>query len=195
MAKKRILIVDDAELLREGLREWLIADGFDVEAASTGKEAIDKVNSSKFDIAILDLKLPDIDGLQLYEYIKKIDPKIAGIMITGYPSQETEEKAKKLGLADFLPKPFDLDGLEKVIDHVIAEADRNHSWEALQLVSFRLCDRSYQCKTCPFFQSIQDRLLQQISVAMSESDAAKYMQLPGPERLCRFAAAKFAPRK
>jgi CheY-like chemotaxis protein len=113
--KSKILIVEDEAVVRESLRDWLIENGYDVECVETGEEALERVENEGFGVIVLDLRLPGIDGLQVFEQAKKLKPETKGIMITAYPSRETQEKAQRLGLLDYLAKPFKVDMLEEII--------------------------------------------------------------------------------
>ena len=113
--KGKILIVEDEAVVRESVRDWLIENGYDVECVETGEEALERIEKEGFGVIVLDLRLPGIDGLQVFEQAKKLKPETKGIMITAYPSKETQEKAQRLGLLDYLAKPFKVDELEEII--------------------------------------------------------------------------------
>lgn len=112
---KPILIVDDEAITRDALRDWLTDGGYQVETAAEGGKALEAIAEQDFGFVILDLKLPGKDGIEVLREAKKKRPKLKGIIITAYPSVETAVKATKEGAIDYLPKPFDLNQLEKVI--------------------------------------------------------------------------------
>lgn len=112
---KPILIVEDENALRESLRDWLVDGGYSVEVAKDGEEALRKVNGQDFGIVLLDLRLPDMDGIQVLREARKKRPGLKVVMITAYPSVNSAVTAIKEGAIDYLPKPFDLDDLEKLI--------------------------------------------------------------------------------
>jgi len=91
--KRKILLVEDETVLRESVRDWLIEDGYDIEVAEDGEEALEKIKKEKYGVIVLDLKLPGIDGLQLFEQAKELRPETKGVIITAYPSKETQQKA------------------------------------------------------------------------------------------------------
>ena len=195
--KRKILLVEDETVLRESLRDWLIDDGYDVEGVETGEEALDRIKKEEFGVIVLDLRLPGIDGLQVFEHVKELKTGTKGVIITAYPSKETREKAQRLGLLDYLAKPFKVEDLEKTIRGALGEAEekitgREHLWLELGAVSYRLCDRNYECGSCAFAQDIQDRF-GTISV-IGEDEVAKLKQLPGSQRLCRYASVHFAKK-
>jgi len=101
-----ILIVDDEQTMREACREVLASEGFLLREASSGEAALDEVHRQSFDLVILDLKMPRVDGLEVLRHLQKESPGTATVVITGYPSVDTAVEAMKVGAADFLPKPF-----------------------------------------------------------------------------------------
>ena len=112
---KPLLIVDDEPVMRESLRDWLTDSGYEVETAEDGEEALKTIAEKDFDVAILDLKLPGKDGIEVLKEARTKRPQLKGIIITAYPSIETAVGAMKEGAIDYLPKPFDLNQLEKLI--------------------------------------------------------------------------------
>jgi DNA-binding response OmpR family regulator len=116
---KPILIVEDEAIMRESLRDWLKDGGYEVETAEEGEEALEKIGGKEFGVAILDLRLPGKDGLEVLKEATAHDPKIKGIIITAYPSIETAVTAMKMGAVDYIVKPFTPDALEKAIQEVL----------------------------------------------------------------------------
>ncbi|MBM2824897.1 MAG: two component, sigma54 specific, transcriptional regulator, Fis family [Dehalococcoidales bacterium] len=196
--KRKILLVEDEAIVRESLRDWLIDDGYNVDVAKDGEEALKKIKEEEFRVIVLDLKLPGIDGLQLFEEAKELKPKTKGVIITAYPSKETREKAQRLGLLDYLPKPFKVEDLEKIISRALEELEKTklgteHLWLSLGAVSFRLCDRDYECGSCAFAQDIQDRF--GTIAVIGEDKVAGFRGLPGSQRPCRYASVHFVEKK
>ena len=116
---KPILIVEDEAIMRESLRDWLKDGGYEVETAEEGEEALGKIGAKEFSVAILDLRLPGKDGLEVLREATAQNPKIKGIIITAYPSVETAVTAMKMGAVDYIVKPFTPDALEKAIQEVL----------------------------------------------------------------------------
>jgi CheY-like chemotaxis protein len=112
---KPILIVEDENITREALRDWLTDGGYHVETAEEGEKALEAITERDFGIVILDLKLPGKDGIEVLKEAREKRPQLKGVIITAYPSVETAVKATKEGALDYLPKPFDLNQLEKLI--------------------------------------------------------------------------------
>ena len=111
----RILVVDDEEIvIRSCLR--ILADGdYEVDAVQDGLDALRKIEDSQYDVLILDIKMPKIDGLEVLRRGKEAHPDIDVIMITGLSDIETAVRSMKLGALDYLPKPFDPDELKMVV--------------------------------------------------------------------------------
>jgi DNA-binding response OmpR family regulator len=104
-APAKILIVDDDAGLREILSEILTEEGYNTQIAQTGKEAIEKCHKEPFDFALIDIKLPDVDGTQLLDLMKQF-PAMIKIMITGYPSLENAVQSLNSGADGYLVKPI-----------------------------------------------------------------------------------------
>jgi len=107
--KKKILVVDDEAKIRTLLRKILIKEGYGILCASDGETAITNIETKKFDLVLLDLKLPGIDGIETLRRIRKIDKNIPVILISAHLTRENLKKAAKLGMLNHIKKPFKLD--------------------------------------------------------------------------------------
>ncbi len=114
----RILIVDDEEIVVRSCQRILAAGGHRIDSASNGFDALRLVDENPYDIVVLDIMMPKMDGLEVLQQIKERHPEVDVIMITGLSQIQTAVKAMKLGAFDYLPKPFEPDEL----DHVVARA-------------------------------------------------------------------------
>jgi DNA-binding NtrC family response regulator len=119
--KSRILVVDDEEALRTVLSSELKGEGYDVDTASDGDEAISVVQNKKFDLLLLDIKMPKVDGFEVLKFVKKSFPSIKVIMLTGFADLKNAIESKKLGAEDFVSKPYDLVDLLTTIERVLSE--------------------------------------------------------------------------
>jgi DNA-binding NtrC family response regulator len=113
-----ILVVDDEESQRTLLAGFLKKKGFAVSTAVSGKDAVEKNKTTGFDLAILDLKMPEIDGIETMVSMKEIDPETDFVILTGYGTVESAVEAMKLGARDYLSKPVNLDELELLIERI-----------------------------------------------------------------------------
>jgi DNA-binding NtrC family response regulator len=116
-----ILVVDDEEVIREGMRRILSAEGFHVDTSASGRTAIEKIQERDFDVVITDLKMPGMDGIEVLKAIKILQPEVPVIIITGYSTVDTAVDAMKNGAFDYIAKPFTsdliIDKVQKAIDH------------------------------------------------------------------------------
>ena len=109
LQKTLILVVDDSFSDRETLKAILEEKGYSVVTAGTGSEALARVRDKRFDIIFLDVKLPDIDGVDFFEQVKAIDPDVAVIMMTGYSETELMQRVISQGAYTCIYKPFNVD--------------------------------------------------------------------------------------
>jgi DNA-binding NtrC family response regulator len=114
-----ILIVDDEENIRKYLGQSLTKDGFEVFTAKYGKEGINLLVQKHIDVVLLDLNLPDVNGLDVLKEIKKIDVQAVIIIITAYGEISTAVEATKLGAYEYLTKPFDVEDVKIVINKAL----------------------------------------------------------------------------
>jgi len=115
----KILIVDDEKIIRDSFSRVLMKEGYSVEAVESGRLALEKVAAEPFDIILLDLKMPGLDGLETLRELKERDPDLVSIMITGYPTIESAVKAIKSGAYDYLTKPCSPDELRIVVGRAV----------------------------------------------------------------------------
>lgn len=118
LRKTLILIVDDRFADRETLKAILEERGYSVVTASSGAEALARVKEKRFDIIFLDVRLPDIDGAQLFEQVEDIDPEVAVIMMTGYSEEESVKRAISQGAYTCIYKPFNIDKILALVGEI-----------------------------------------------------------------------------
>ncbi len=126
--RKPILIVEDETIMRESLRDWLTEGGYQVETAKDGEEGLKAIADHDFGVVLLDLKLPGKDGIEVLREAKVQRPQLKVIIITAYPSIQTAVRAMKEGAVDYLPKPFDLNDLQKLIDGTSGTSGGEAGW-------------------------------------------------------------------
>jgi len=116
-----ILVVDDELSVRDSLTKWFAEDGYKAEAAVDAKEALEKLRPGYWDIIFLDIKLPGMDGMELQQRIKTIDPEATIIMITAYATVDTAVKSLKEGAYDYVTKPVDPDYLSHLVANILKQ--------------------------------------------------------------------------
>src|SRR5512135_2296812 len=117
----RVLVVDDEEIVRESLGGWLQEDGFQVSSAPDGRTAVEMMKADRWNVMLVDLKMPGMDGLQVLEEARKLQPDAAIVMMTAYATVDTAVTAMKLGAFDYLVKPFDPEELSILMQKVVAQ--------------------------------------------------------------------------
>jgi len=271
---KPVLIVEDETIMRDSLRDWLKEEGYEVDTAESGEEALQKIGEKEFGVAVLDLRLPGKDGLEVLREATAQNPKFKGVIITAYPSVETAVEAMKIGAVSYIVKPFAPDALERAIEEVLGpvqvevkpketevekaiaiteeeipahleqgqtyfkagrykEALREFQsilhvapghietriwirrakeelvkprvevpegegaaeeavkvkqciWAKMGMVSYRICTRDYDCLTCEFDQTMQEKIVTGESPELNEA-LERFKELPAPQRVCRYA--------
>lgn len=121
--KPRILVVDDETAMRESLKDWLQEDGYEVGLAESGEAALNRARESHWDIILLDLKMPGMDGLESLKHLKEVAPEAEILMMTAYATVDTAVQAMKQGAFDYLVKPFDPDEVNMQIHKIVAHKE------------------------------------------------------------------------
>jgi DNA-binding NtrC family response regulator len=122
MAQKKIIIVDDEVGIQNLLRRVLKGEGYDIRVAGSGYKAIDMAKEDIPDLVLCDIKMPGIDGIETLAHLKSIHERIEVIMLTAHSTVESAVAAMKLGAADYLKKPFDVEELNIIIEKVLGVA-------------------------------------------------------------------------
>jgi len=111
----KIIIIDDDETIRKSIAVMLETAGYSVDTAQSGKEAIEKTNSNFYNLALIDIRLPDMEGIQLLTAMKETTPKMIKVMLTGYPSMQNAIDAVNKGADGYVVKPAKMDDLLNVV--------------------------------------------------------------------------------
>lgn len=117
--QNKILIVDDEAGIVDEVKDYLAEEGYSVRSADTGKEGIQTISEFKPQVLILDMKLPDMSGIDVLRACKDISPATKVIVNTGYVDQKLIDEAEELGRDVFLQKPFDLEKIREEIDRLL----------------------------------------------------------------------------
>jgi len=130
--KGHLLVVDDEPVVRDSLTKWFAEEGFDVASAASAGEALTRLAAESFDLALVDIKMPGTDGLELQRRLRAIDPALLVIIMTGYASVETAVSALKSGAYDYITKPFDPDDVAHTVRNALAHKRTDEENERLR---------------------------------------------------------------
>lgn len=174
MKKENMLVVDDEDIMRDALVDFFSDEGHKVDTAQDGDKALEKFNLKDYNVMIIDLRLPGRDGLSVLDEVKAKNPKAKVIIITAYPTVETEKEAMRRGAFEYLQKPFELNYLETLIrqsfevdiiptppieeplfeEKIIAPC----IWMQAGIIPKRSCTLGYQCQgACSFHVSMMKK--------------------------------------
>lgn len=119
MKDYNILVIDDEAAQRDVLAGYLKKKGYKIFSASSGREGIEFVKNNPVDIILSDFKMPDLNGIEVLEEVKKLNPEISFVIVTAYGTVENAVKAMRLGAVDYISKPVDLDELDLMIERIV----------------------------------------------------------------------------
>jgi len=122
MPAKKILVVDDEPQVRQLMEQFLTDKGFNVRVAENGRQGLAALESFTPDLVLLDMHMPELDGIETLKQLAGRSPAPAVIMVTVNDDVETTSRLLQLGAADYVPKPFDLDYLEQAINIQLSAA-------------------------------------------------------------------------
>ena len=117
--EKRILVVDDDQVVGKSFERVLTNKGYRVDTALSGREAFEKYAGADFDMVFTDLRMPGQDGLEVARRIKEMNPWLPIVVVTGYATQQAEESAKAIGIAEFIQKPLTPSVIEEVAARIM----------------------------------------------------------------------------
>lgn len=132
MSKGRLLIVDDDIVVRDSLGKWFESEDFDVTISPGAAPALEILSHDRFDLALVDIRMPGVDGIELQAKLKDVDPRMPVVIMTGYASVETAVRALKNGAYDYITKPFDPDELVHLVSNAIAHRSAEREVERLR---------------------------------------------------------------
>ena len=118
--KGKLLIVDDETIVRDSLGKWFREEGYEVGVAESASEALTRLAERRWNLALVDIKMPGIDGIELQRRLREIDPDLLVIIMTGYASVETAVQALKNGAYDYVTKPFDPDDIANLVRNALS---------------------------------------------------------------------------
>lgn len=191
MPDELILVVDDEPDILGLCDRILSSDGYTVYTASSGGQAVDIAQETPFDVVILDIKMPNGDGISVFERIRQYQPEIVGIVITGYPSMEAAIDALKKGFSGFVLKPFTPDELRQAVADALDRQRLKQDYARLQaLVPLYDLSRSLMTTT-----DVDTLLEQAVQIAVQETQADRASLMLKENDHLRIAAARGLPEE
>jgi len=132
----RILVVDDDENIRNTVKAILEDEGYLVDLATTGKEAIQRTEETTYTVALLDIRLPDMEGIELLKLMKDAVPRTRKIIVTGYPSMQNAVTALNNSADAYLVKPVDIEKLLKTVEEQIIAQENEKAFSEQKVAEF-----------------------------------------------------------
>jgi DNA-binding NtrC family response regulator len=134
--KCRILVVDDDEGIRKVVAEALESEGYLVDTASSGKEAVDKSYANFYNLGLVDIRLPDMQGTELLTSMKETTPEMVKIILTGYPALQNAIDAVNKGAHGYLVKPINMDELLRTVAQQLKKQSEMKEYDQQRLAQF-----------------------------------------------------------
>ncbi|MBI1314879.1 response regulator [bacterium] len=163
---RRILIVDDEPDIRDSVADILADFGYEVETAADGRAALERIKHQSFDVALLDFKMPGMDGLTLYREMRRLCPETSAILVSAYTGDGIADEALSIGVRRVIAKPVDM-------SEVLAEVDRQLERPLALVVDD---DRDF----CEALRDVLDDWGYRVSLAGDEASAARLLQSRRP---------------
>jgi two-component system response regulator PilR (NtrC family) len=136
-SQRLIHVIDDEPVIHDILTQLLTSEGYRVEISASGEEALEKFSAERFDLILLDLLMPGMDGIEVLRAIKRIQPQAVVVIITAYASVESAIEAMKIGAFDYVQKPFKHEELLLIVARAL-------EYKALQEENLRLIQEGYR---------------------------------------------------
>lgn len=134
--RARILVVDDEESIRKTVTAILEEEGYVVDTAKNGKEAISKSNAKFYNLALIDIRLPDMEGTKLLTAMKETTPPMIKIIVTGYPSLQNAVEAVNKGADAYVLKPFDVKKILRTIEEQLEKQQKARKYSEERITEF-----------------------------------------------------------
>jgi two-component system response regulator AtoC len=132
----RILVVDDDESIRTVLTAILEEKGYTVDAAGSGNEGIEKTKTNFYNLALIDIRLPDMDGTQVLAKMKDTSPKMRKVIITGYPAVQNAVDALNKGAHAYIMKPLDMDKVLRIVEEHLKKQEEEKKYGKEKVTEF-----------------------------------------------------------
>ncbi|MEM2081456.1 MAG: response regulator [Candidatus Bathyarchaeia archaeon] len=132
----RILVIDDDENIRKVLKTILEDEGYIVDTAETAKESIEKSENSFYNVALIDVRLPDMEGIELLPKLRDTKPKMRKVIVTGYPTLQNAIAAVNKGADAYIVKPFEVDKILETIREQLKKQEEERRYSEEKVVEF-----------------------------------------------------------
>ncbi|OGP73687.1 MAG: histidine kinase [Deltaproteobacteria bacterium RBG_16_49_23] len=129
--RPHVLLMEDEMNVAKGLEMVMREEGYEVDMADTGQGALDKFRASEFDLLVADLRLPDMDGMDVVQHVREKRPRTNVVIITGYPSVSSAVQAVRMGVSDYLRKPFTEDEFKTAVKSALKEKEKESMEELI----------------------------------------------------------------
>lgn len=129
--RPHVLLMEDEMNVAKGLEMVMREEGYEVDLADTGQGALDKFRTSEFDLLVADLRLPDMDGMEVVQHVREKRPRTNVVIITGYPSVSSAVEAVRMGVSDYLRKPFTEDEFKTAVKSALKEKEKESMEELI----------------------------------------------------------------
>ncbi|MDP3016757.1 MAG: response regulator [Deltaproteobacteria bacterium] len=129
--RPHVLLMEDEMNVAKGLEMVMREEGYEVDLADTGQGALDKFRTSEFDLLVADLRLPDMDGMEVVQHVREKRPRTNVVIITGYPSVSSAVQAVRMGVSDYLRKPFTEDEFKTAVKSALKEKEKESMEELI----------------------------------------------------------------
>jgi len=134
--KSRILVIDDDEGIRRVVSDALKSEGYSVDTASNGKEAVEKSQTNFYNLAIIDIRLPDMEGTKLLTSMKETTPEMVKIILTGYPALQNAVDAVNEGAHGYLAKPINMEELLRTVEQHLKKQSEMKEYNEQKVAQF-----------------------------------------------------------
>lgn len=135
-SKARILVIDDDEGIRTVFRANLERNGYVVDAVDNGEDAITRINNEFYNLALIDIRLPDMEGTEILEEIEKVQPNMVKVIVTGYPSLDNAVEALNKNADGYLLKPVDMEELLKRVEELLEKQHKESNYNEDRVSEF-----------------------------------------------------------
>jgi len=134
VAGRKVLVVDDESIVTKSCRRILAEEGYEVDTTGSGRDGLDRAFAQDFDVVVADLRMPDLDGMEVVRALKRERPETAVVIISGYGTVFSRLEAAKLDIADYIDKPFTPERIRKAVSRALSlkrrrrQAEKQHVW-------------------------------------------------------------------